>query len=70
MCIFGGIHEVTNELNDLMVFDIHTSTWHSVSQNNKDTDQTSNNSPHRNSIFQTKSTLVKVLDAHTAHKKQ
>ena len=51
MCIFGGIHEVTNELNDLLVFDLQTSKWHIITANNKDTDQQSNNSPHRNSMF-------------------
>lgn len=27
MVVFGGIHEITKELNDLVVFDLKTHKW-------------------------------------------
>ena len=31
LCIFGGIQEITNELNDFYVFDMQAKAWYSVS---------------------------------------
>jgi hypothetical protein len=33
--VFGGIHEVTYELNDLKVFDVTTKKWSTIEEENK-----------------------------------
>lgn len=33
--MFGGIHEVTYELNDLHIYDISSNTWHTINEDEK-----------------------------------
>ena len=35
LLIFGGIHEITYELNDLRMFDLKMGKWHIVDEENK-----------------------------------
>ena len=35
MFVFGGIHEITNELNDTRMFDLHRKTWRIVDEENR-----------------------------------
>lgn len=37
--IFGGILEITNELNDLHLYDIKTDNWYIVEEDNKNASQ-------------------------------
>lgn len=39
LLIFGGILEVTGELNDLHLFDLKTGTWHTIEEDNKNASQ-------------------------------
>lgn len=38
--VFGGMQEVTMELNDLSLFDIKTSKWHLLLEDNKNASAT------------------------------
>lgn len=39
LLIFGGILEITNELNDLHLFDLKTLNWHTIEEDNKNASQ-------------------------------
>lgn len=35
LLVFGGIHEVTYEMNDFRMFDMQTHKWHVLDEENK-----------------------------------
>ena len=39
LLIFGGILEVTGELNDLHLYDLQTGNWHTIEEDNKNASQ-------------------------------
>ena len=43
LLIFGGIHEITYEMNDLRIYDLKTQQWHVIEEENKNTSE--NGSP-------------------------
>jgi hypothetical protein len=47
--VFGGIFEVTCELNDLLMFDIKTGHWHTIEEDNKNASQSG--SPRNKAIM-------------------
>jgi hypothetical protein len=50
MIVFGGIHEVTYELNDLHIYDINTNSWYLVNEDDKNASQSG--SPKNKAIMQ------------------
>ena len=48
--MFGGIHDITYELNDLHIFDLKTRQWYTVDEDNKAASQSG--SPRNKAIMQ------------------
>lgn len=48
--IFGGIYEVTYELNDLHLYDIKTGRWYTIEEDNKNASESG--SPRNKAILQ------------------
>jgi len=48
--VFGGIHEVTYEMNDLKTFDLTTKKWHTIDEENKNNSESG--SPKNKQLIQ------------------
>lgn len=57
--VFGGIHEITYEMNDLKVFDTVTKKWQTLEEENKVT--TDNGSPRNKTLTQQQESTKKNL---------
>jgi Galactose oxidase, central domain len=55
--VFGGIHEVTYEMNDLKIFDVVTKTWKTIDEENKNASESG--SPKNKQLIQQSESLKK-----------